>query len=113
MLLRTLAYLLPVMANIEPEDHGVFFKIDESSFPSDGKTIWHGRLDSLLSCSQMCARRADCKIANFIASQGFCSLFHEEHAKQRQKRIGWTDHFRLEKVCSFDLPGVHNSLLFM
>ena len=67
MLLRTLAFLLPVMANIEPEDHGVFFKIDENSFPSDGKTIWHGRLDSLLSCSQMCARRADLQNSKFYS----------------------------------------------
>lgn len=101
------------MAKIEPEEPGLFFKIDENSFLSDGKTIRHGRLDSLLSCSQMCARRADCKIANFVASRGSCSLFHEEHAKQPQKRKGRADHFRLEKVCSFDLPGVHNSLLFM
>ena len=114
MLLATLAFMLPVlMAKIEPEEHGVFFKIDENSFPSDGKAIWRGRLDSLLSCSQMCARRADCKIANFIASKGTCSLFYEEPTKQTQKRIGRGDHFRLEKVCSFNLPGVHNSLLFM
>ena len=93
--------MLNVMAKIEAEEHGVFFKIDENSIPSDGKTKWHGRIDSLLSCSQMCARRADCKIANFIPSQGTCALLHEEQAKQTQKRIGAADHFRLEKVCSF------------
>ena len=101
MLLGTLAFMLNVMAKIEAEEHGVFFKIDENSIPSDGKTKWHGRIDSLLSCSQMCARRADCKIANFIASQGTCALLQEEQAKQTQKRKGRAGHFRLEKICSF------------
>ena len=103
MLLGTLAIMLPVTAKIEAEEHSVFFKIEENCFPSDGKTIWHGRLDSLLSCSQMCARRADCKMANFIASQGTCALLRDEQAKQPQKRTGRADHFRLEKVCSFEL----------
>ena len=97
MLLGTLALMLPVMAKIEAEKDGVFFKIDENSIPSDGKIIWHGRIDSLLSCSQICARRADCKIANFIPSQGICALLHEEQAKQTQKRIGGADHSRLKK----------------
>ena len=101
MLLGTLALMLPVMAKIEAEKDGVFFKIDENSIPSDGKIIWHGRIDSLLSCSQICARRADCKIANFIPSQGICALLHEEQAKQTQKRTERGGHFRLEKVCSF------------
>ena len=115
MLLGAVAFMLPVIFKLEAAEHGVFFKIDENCFPTDGKTIWHGRFESLLSCSQMCARRADCEMANFIASQLTCALLHEEQAKQLQKRSGGVDHFRLEKVCffSFNLPGVRNSLLFM
>ena len=90
-------FMLPVITKIEAEEHGFFFKIDENSFPPPGKTKWHGRIDSLLSCSQMCARRANCKITNFIPSQGTCALLQEEQAKQTQKRIGGADHSRLKK----------------
>ena len=48
MLLVALVLVLPVMAKKEAEEHSDFFKIEN--------TIWNGKVDSLLSCSQMCAR---------------------------------------------------------
>lgn len=90
------------MAKIKSEEHGVFFKIEENSFLPDENTIWNGQVELLLSCSQMCARRADCKSANFMASQGTCSLLSEGQAKKSKKLLKRDGYVYLEKVCCQD-----------
>ena len=87
MLLVTLVLVLPVMVRKQAEEHSVFFKIEENYFRSYENTIWTGKADSLLSCSQMCARRADCKSANFIASQETCLLLGEGQVNQEEKLL--------------------------
>lgn len=99
MLLDRLVFMLSVMAKIKTEEHGVFFKIEENSFLSDENIIWNGKVELLLSCSQMCARRADCKSANFIASQGTCSLLSEAQTKKSKTLLKRDGSLYLEKVC--------------
>ena len=57
----------------------MYFKIEENRFFFNGNenSVWIEKVDSLLSCSQMCARREDCQSANFIKGQRKCSLFSE------------------------------------
>lgn len=47
----------------------------------------------------MCARREDCKSANFIVSQGTCSLFNDAQLKQAETLLKQDGSFYLEKVC--------------
>ena len=99
MLPGTLVFVLSLAAKINAEDHGVLFKIEENSFLLNENNIWIGKADSLLSCSQMCARKAACTSANFIASEGSCSLFGKKQTKQVKKLLKRDASFYLEKVC--------------
>ena len=76
----------------------VSFKIEENYFRSYENTIWNGKADSLLSCSQMCTRRADCKSANFIGSQETCLLLGEGQVNQEEKLLRRGGSIYLEKV---------------
>ena len=99
MFFGTVAFLLSLVTKIKAEESGVYFKIEEKSFLFGESTISNEKANTLLSCSQLCARRASCKSANFIASQRTCSLLSEEqttHPKNLLKRDG---SFYLEKVC--------------
>ncbi len=97
MLLATVVFILA--AKIKAEEQGVFFKIEENSFLFYENSIWIGKADSLMSCSQMCTRRAACKSANFIASQGTCSLLTDIQTKQSKRLLKQDGSFYLEKVC--------------
>ena len=99
MLPVTLVFILSLAAKINADEHGVFFKIEENSFLYNQNSIWNGKADSLLSCSRMCTRREDCKSANFIASQGTCSLLNDAQTKQAEKLFKRDGSFYLEKVC--------------
>ncbi|KAJ7355108.1 hypothetical protein OS493_027897 [Desmophyllum pertusum] len=85
---------------MKTEEHGVFFKIEENSFLHDGDSIWDGEADSLLSCSQLCARNAACKSANFMADHGACSLLRQRQTRHAEKRSHRQGSFYLEKVDS-------------
>ncbi len=56
MLVVTLVLITLVMDKIKADERGVFFKIEESYFLSTENTIWNRKADSLLPCSQMCAK---------------------------------------------------------
>ena len=99
MLPGTLVFVLSLAAKINAEDHGILFKIEENSFLFNENNIWIGKVDSLLSCSQMCARNAACTSANFIASEGTCSLLGKKQTKQAEKPFKRDGCFYLEKVC--------------
>ena len=98
MLLSKVVFILSLAAMMATEEHGVFFKIEENAFLFQENSIWNGKADSLISCSRMCARRADCKSANFISSQGTCWLLSEEQTKHAEKLLKRDGSFSLEKV---------------
>ncbi len=99
MFLATVVFILSLVAKIKAEEHGVFFKIEENSFLFHENSIWNGKADSLLSCSHMCARKDACKSANFIASQGTCTLLTDGQTEQAEKLLRRDGFFYLEKVC--------------
>jgi len=95
----TLVFLLFLAAKIKAEEKGVYFKIEEKCFLFGESTISNEETDSLLTCSKICARRAACKSANFIASQRTCSLLSEEQTNQPKNLLKRDGSFYLEKVC--------------
>lgn len=110
MLQGTIIIILSLTATIKAEELGVFFKIEENHFLLDGNPIWDEKVDSLMSCSQTCARRADCRSANYIQSNGACSLLgnrQTQHAKKLLRRQG---SFYLEKVCYQYVIGIWNHI---
>lgn len=80
------------------EEYGVFFEIEENSFPYDEVHIWNGKVDSLLRCSQMCAREDVCKSAIFISKGGECSLYRETRQMHPDRLLKKEGSFYLEKV---------------
>ena len=100
MYFGALVLMLSLAVKIRAEEKGVYFKIKEKSFLFCERTISNEEAaDSLLSCSQMCASRASCKSANFIASQRTCSLLSAEQTHQPKKLLKRDGSFYLEKVC--------------
>ena len=99
MFFGALVFISSLAAKIRAEENGAFFKVEEKSFVFFESTISNEKADSLLSCSQMCARRAACKSANFIASQRTCSLLSEEQTNQPKNFLKRDGSFYLEKVC--------------
>ena len=99
MFFGALVFILSLAAKIIAEENGAYFKIEEKSIVFFESTISNEKADSLLSCSQMCARRAACKSANFIASQRTCSLLSEEQTNQPKNLLKRAGSFYLEKVC--------------
>ena len=91
-------------AKTKAEETGVFFEIKENVFFYDENTILHGEADSLLSCSQMCARRPNCKRANFEENRGKCSLLGEGQSELTPKLVKQDGSFYLEKVCCKHFP---------
>ena len=77
--LNTVFTLLFLTTAIKSDENGAYFKIEENQlfFRGNESSVWIGKAVSLLSCSQMCARREDCQSANFIKEQQTCSLFSE------------------------------------
>ena len=94
-----LVFILSLAAKIRAEGKGAYFKIEEKSFPICKSTISKEKADSLLSCSQMCAKEAACKSANFIASQRACWLLGEEQPDQPRNLLKRDGSFYLEQVC--------------
>ena len=98
MFFGALVFILPLAASIRAEENGAYFKIEEKSLPFFESTISNEKADSLLSCSLMCARRAACKSANFIASQRTCSVLKEEKTNQPKNLVKRDGSLYLEKV---------------
>lgn len=55
-----------LIVTITADEQGNFFKIEKGSFFLEEGPIWDGKTPSLFSCSLRCARRDDCKSANFV-----------------------------------------------
>ena len=91
--------MLVLAAKIKADEKGVYFNIEEQSFLFGENTISNEKADSLLTCSQLCARRAVCKSANFIASERTCSLLSEEQTNKPKSLLKRDGSFYLEKVC--------------
>ena len=99
MFFGALVFILSVAVKIKAEENCAYFKIEGKSYVFSESTISNEKADSLLSCSQICARRAACKRANFIASQRTCSLLSEEQTNQPKNLLKGDGDFYLEKVC--------------
>ena len=87
---------LPVKT--QAEEGGVLFQIEENVFVFQDNPIWQGTADSLLSCSQMCAKRPTCKRVNFVASKGTCSHLGEGQTNLANKLVKQDGSFYLRKV---------------
>ena len=98
-MLSTVFAILSFTAMLNTEEFGVFFEIEEDSFFVDEDAFWIEKVDSLLSCSQMCAREAVCKSANYIASGETCSLQREARKRYPYRLLKQKGSFYLEKVC--------------
>ena len=90
--------LLCLTTTIKSDEQGVFFEVEENRFLFAENTIWNGKVDSLMSCSQMCARQDDCKGANFWTDHGTCSLLSEEQARKPRQLLKREGCVYLEKV---------------
>ena len=99
MVFGTLAFMLVLAAKTKAEEKGVYFNIEEKSFLFGENTITNEKADSLLTCSQICARRAVCKSANFIASERTCSLLSEDQTNKPKNLLKRDGSSYLEKVC--------------
>ena len=87
---------LPVKT--QPEEDGVLFEIEENVLEFDGNPIWQGKTNSLMGCSQTCARQLACKRVIFEANKGTCVHLGEgqTHLANTPAKQGGT--FYLKKV---------------
>ena len=51
---ETALILLYLTAVVKTKEEGVYFEVRENHFLFDEKTVWDQKVDSLLSCSQIC-----------------------------------------------------------
>ena len=97
----TVFILLCATTTIKSDEHGVFFKVEENRFLiTDGNVVWSEKVDSLLSCSQICARRDDCQSANFMKDrlQQTCLLLRKGRSRYPAGLLKRAGCFYLEKV---------------
>jgi len=80
------------------EKHSAFFRVMEDRFLVDENIIWDEKGESLLSCSQKCARREDCKSANFMTDDGTCFLLSKRRTENTKMHLQIEGSFYLEKV---------------
>ncbi len=97
-MLSVVLIILFVTTSLKSEEFGVFFEIEENYFYSDEDNIWSGKVDSLLRCSQMCAREDACKSAIFFSKRGKCSLHGETRQTHPEKFFRKEGFFYVEKV---------------
>lgn len=99
-MISTVFILLYVTTTIKSDEHGVFFKVEENRLfiKDENNVVWAEKVDSLLSCTQMCARRVDCQSANFVKGQRTCSLLSKERTKYPTALLIRAGCFYLEKV---------------
>lgn len=98
-MLSEVLIILSLTAMIKTVEYGVYFEVEENSFFLDVYHVWIGRVGSLLTCSQLCARKAVCKSANFIANSGKCSLHRETRRMHPDRLLQQQGSFYVEKVC--------------
>ena len=98
-MLGTVLAILSFPVMFKTEEFGVFFEIEEDSFFVDEDVIWIGKIDSLLSCSQICAREAVCNSGNYITSGEICSLHRETGKMYPDRLLKQKGSSYVEKVC--------------
>ena len=65
-----------ITATTKSSTQGVFFKVSENRLPPTAANVmWNGHASSVLACSQICARRGECRSASYRKEQNTCSLF--------------------------------------
>lgn len=85
------------------EEYGVFFEVEEDHFLVSNGFILKAKEGSLLSCSQLCAKRENCKSANFMTEQGTCSLLDKRQTENAERFFELKGSIYLEKVSYLDL----------
>ena len=90
--------MILAITNIQAEQDGVYFKIEQNTFLSDENAIWSGKAASLLSCSLMCARQEICKSASFMTDSQSCLTFKETTARNMDMLLPQQESFYMEKV---------------
>ena len=91
-------FLLPFVVKIQAEEHGFYFQIKENTLLSEEIILWTGKAGSILSCSQICARREACKSVIFWANKRTCSLLGKTK-KVAGEILKQDGSFYVEKVC--------------
>ncbi|XP_078371862.1 lactadherin-like [Oculina patagonica] len=97
-MLSAVLIILSLTAMFKTEEYGVYFQVEENSFFLDEYDIWNGRVGSLLTCSQLCARQAVCSSANFVSKDGRCSLHRETRKMHLDRLLKQQGSFYVEKV---------------
>jgi len=100
IMFKTTFILLHLMTAIKSDEDGTLFEVEENRFLFNENTIWEGKVNSLLLCSQMCAKQEDCKGANFWTDRGTCSLLSEEQARNPNQLLKEEGCYYLDKVGS-------------
>ena len=67
------------------EDQGMFLRIEENGFFDNENALQGEKVDSTLTCAQMCRRAAACKGANFLANKDL--LFGEGKQARKLERF--------------------------
>ena len=98
-MLSTVLAILSFTAMLKTEELGVFFEIEEDYFFVNENSFWIGEVDTLFSCSKMCAREAFCKSANYMTSGGTCSLHRETRKMYPDRLLKQRGSSYIEKVC--------------
>jgi len=98
-MLSAVLAILSFTTMLKTEEFGVFFEIEEDSFFVDEDAFWIRKVDSLFSCSQMCARKAVCKSANYITGGETCSLHRETRKMYPDRLLKQKGSSYVEKVC--------------
>ena len=102
MRLPFLALSFALMMSRSERQHtqqGTFFQVKKDHSFLDDEVIWSKELKSLMLCSQMCARKVDCKSANFMTESGTCSLLGKKQMENPAMLYKLKDSIYLEKVC--------------
>lgn len=106
-MLGTIFMLLYFTSALKSDESGVFFEIEENRFLLDENTVWNGKVESLMACSQICARQDDCNGANFMGDHGSCSLLPVKQTRTPKKLLKRDGYFYLQKVGYQDFNRVH------
>ena len=94
-MLNIITIVLSLTFATKGEEHSAFFRVTGDHFLVDENIIWDQKGESLLSCSQKCARREDCKSANYMTDDGRC--FSAKGEQKMQKCFADRGHFLFGK----------------
>ena len=65
----------------------MFLRIEENAFLDNENALQSEKVDSTLTCAQMCRRAAACKGANFLANKKASLLFGEGKQARKLERF--------------------------